>query len=112
MKTARPEIDETTGKFKGAIGAQGELTPDEKKLIRRTLATTEEPLHLSQLAVRCDIPLDSAPKQSAIAQYVQYFLVSAGECEMSFRPGRRNTQVFQGWKGTRALVSRVERGLA
>jgi hypothetical protein len=93
-----------------------ELTGDERQKIRHTLAKAEEPMHLTRLANACGIALSSPQKQQSFAQYVENFLVDAGEAEMVFTAGRQRrgeqanrSQVFSGWRASKALIIRAEK---
>ena len=116
MRTERLSRDEN-GQYAGSLASQGELSGEERSVIRRTLAKNEEPLHLSQLAAMCGIAMTDPAKAQNFGRYIEQFLVSAGEVEMAFGPGRQRrgqpvTEIFRGWRATKALVSRVEKGLA
>jgi hypothetical protein len=97
----------------GAIGSAMELTNDEKAAIRKKLAASEVPLHLSQLASSCEIDLSNLGKQASMAHYVEGFLCEKSqEAELAFGPKPRGPgQMFLGFRATALGKKMVEKGL-
>lgn len=112
-KPSEPEKDPATGQYVGTIGRQGELSAEERRNIRKILASDQAPLHLSALAQAAGVPLTRADRLGNLANFVEIELQRNGEVEMKFEPASRGGgQRFTGWAGTERLTSLLEKGLA
>jgi hypothetical protein len=55
----------------------------------------------------------AAPRQQAMANFVEVYLTSTGEAEMAFATSaRRNQEKFIGWRSTKHGRELLEKGLA
>lgn len=112
MKTPKLEKNDE-GRYTGSLTDQMSLDAEQKKQIRRVLAGSETPLHLSEIAAKAGIDLTAAPRQQAMANFLEVYLVSTKECELAFAPSaRRGQDKFIGWRGTGHLRDLINRGLA
>jgi hypothetical protein len=111
-KVSEPDRDPATGQYTGAIGRQGELSPEERRNIRKVLCSESAPLYLSQMAAQAGVPMTQADRLASLANFVEGELQRNGEAEMRFAPALRGKgERFAGWAGTKRLLSQLEKGL-
>lgn len=111
IRTPKLEKNDEGG-YTGSLSDQMRLDAIEKKAVRRCLADSEVPLHLTQIAAKCNIALTTPSKQTAFANFLEVYLTSTHEVEMAFEKGRRNEERFVGWRSTRHGKELISKGLA
>jgi hypothetical protein len=107
MKTP-PLKKNDQGGYDGALSQATELSPQEKKEIRRAT----EPLHITQIAQKAQIALTNPHKQSALAHFVGVYLINTRETQMSFQRGAKGRERFAGWSATEHARDLFAKGLS
>jgi hypothetical protein len=111
MKTPPAKLIERgpDGSYPNSLGQS--LSAEEKRAIRNTLCNADSPLYLTEIASRSGINFMNAGKQQAAAQFVETYLVSTHECQMTFLKNARGQERFMGWSATKHCKDLMEKGL-
>jgi hypothetical protein len=100
-----------TGGYVGAVGGQG-LSPEQKKMIRKILADSHEPLFLGSIAAKAGIALNTPMAQQAVSDFLGVYLTSTKEAELHFEDNRKaGREIFRGFVGTEHLRDLMSKGL-
>jgi hypothetical protein len=94
MKT-QPLVRGEDGSYAGSIGGEYQLTAQEQRKIRESLA--KGPKYVSQIAKECDIPVTHPARFNSVCAYVTHLGEHTLEAEMCWEQARAG-QKFVGWR--------------